>query len=113
MDTSSRRWNGFDSTAAPGTTAKTVADAADAAWIDSRCTPQPARCMTQPIHLTGAWHRVARRIYVLAAANKGSSYHAVHARLADDPAWETHEVPSGHEMMITHPQELTEVLLAA
>ncbi|MBL8697416.1 MAG: alpha/beta hydrolase [Alphaproteobacteria bacterium] len=90
-----------------------VTDPADIAWIDGRCTPQPARCMTDPIHLTGAWHRVPRKVYVLAAANKGSAYQAVHARLHEDRNWETHSVPSGHEMMITHPHQLTEILLSA
>lgn len=89
-----------------------VVDPADVAWIDSRCTPQPARCMTDPIHLTGEWNRVRTKVYVLAAANKGSAYHAIHARLREDRNWLTHEVASGHEMMVTHPHQLTEILLS-
>ena len=90
-----------------------VSDPGDIAWVDARCTPHPSRTLTEPVHLTGAQRSIARRIYVLASANAGSSYHTVHARLRQDPGWETHAIASGHEMMITHPDQLAEILLEA
>lgn len=90
-----------------------VSDPADVAWIDARCTPMPARCMTDPIRLTGAWRSVPRKIHVLATGNPGTSFHAVHARLRDDTAWRTVEIACGHEVMITNPDDLLSVLLDA
>ncbi len=100
---------------APPTPAKRmgVTDPRDIEWIDARCTPHPARTLTEPIHLTGAQRSIPRRIYILASANVGSAYHAIHARLRQDPGWETHAISSGHEMMITHPDHLAEILLEA
>ena len=90
-----------------------VNDPGDAAWVDARCTPMPARCMTEKIRLTGAWRGVKRKIHVLAGANPAGSFATVHARLREDGAWRTVEIACGHEVMITHPDELLHVLLDA
>jgi hypothetical protein len=90
-----------------------VTDTADVAWVDALCTPMPARCMSDPIRLTGAWRGVQRKIYVLASANPGSAFQATYARLSDDSNWQTHKIACGHEIMITNPAELARILLDA
>ncbi|MEQ9640617.1 MAG: alpha/beta hydrolase family protein [Alphaproteobacteria bacterium] len=99
----------------PPTTAEVfgVTDPADARWVDSLCTNQPAGCMTVPIHLTGAWGDVKRRIYVLAGGYVGSYFHDYADRFREDPSWEVEVLPTGHDMMVTMPDEVTDLLLKA
>jgi pimeloyl-ACP methyl ester carboxylesterase len=85
----------------------------DGHWVDGLCTPQPGATFTSPIHLTGAWGDVKRRIYVLAGGYEGSYFHTYAERFRDDPAWEVEVLPTGHDMMVTMPDELTALLLKA
>lgn len=88
-----------------------VTDPRDAAWIDALCTPHPYRTLAEPIRLSGAHRRVPTKVYVLASAHSPSAYWQYHERAAADRGWRAAEVPSGHEMMVTHPRELAEILL--
>lgn len=90
-----------------------VTEPSDIAWVDALCTPMPARCMMDPIRLTGAWRGVARKIHILGSANPASAFLATHERLRDDPAWQTERIACGHEIMITNPDELAGILLDA
>lgn len=90
-----------------------VTDPDDARWVDDLCTNQPAGCFTSPVHLTGAWGDVARRIYVLAGGYVGSYFHDYAERFRDDPSWEVDVLPTGHDMMVTMPAEVAELLLKA
>jgi len=87
------------------------ANEADAAWIDRMCTPHPIRCFIDPVTLTGARERIARRTYILASVYGGATFVPTHARLKNDPAWRTYEIPCGHDVMVDMPERLTEVLL--
>jgi pimeloyl-ACP methyl ester carboxylesterase len=89
-----------------------VTDPHDAAWVDGLCVEQPAGTFTQPIRLTGAWGEVRRRVYVLAGGYK-SYFHDYAERFRDDPAWEVEVLPTGHDMMVTMPDELTALLVKA
>lgn len=85
----------------------------DAAWVDKMCTPHPIRSFLDPIALTGARERIARKSYILATVNAGATFVATHDRLAKDPAWKTYGVPCGHDVMLDMPDRLTEILLEA
>ena len=54
-----------------------------------------------------------RRIYVLAGGYVGSYFHNYADRFRDDPSWEVEVVPTGHDMMVTMPDEVTRLLLKA
>jgi pimeloyl-ACP methyl ester carboxylesterase len=37
---------------------------ADRAWVDAQCTPHPIKCFLQPVALTGARDRIARKTFI-------------------------------------------------
>jgi pimeloyl-ACP methyl ester carboxylesterase len=85
-----------------------VTDEADLAWLGPRLTPHPWLTYTEPLRLRGNgdvpavfvecvdWMRVFR----------------AHAERAGARGWPVHQVATGHEAMVTAPDELAEVLLA-
>ena len=88
-------------------------NAADRAFVDAQCTPQPIATFTQPIALTGAWAMVAKKTYVRAAGYASPPFDACHARFQADPAWMTHSLACGHDVMLDMPDALTSILIAA
>ena len=88
-------------------------DPAQQAWVEDRVTPHPLRSLTEPLPLTGAWRSVGRKLYVLAATNRPSPFHAFHARLSADPAWLCRSIDGPHDLMISHPEETVACLLEA
>jgi pimeloyl-ACP methyl ester carboxylesterase len=87
---------------------------ADRAWVDSQCTPQSLACFEQPICLSGGLAQIKRIDYILASAWGGghSPFIQFHER-AKARGWHTHEVASGHDVMIDDPAALTELLVKA
>jgi pimeloyl-ACP methyl ester carboxylesterase len=87
-------------------------NAADRAWVDRQCTLQSHACFEQPVQLTGGLARIERIAYVYAAGWAGSQspfrpfYEKAQAR-----GWSTHELDSGHDVMLDRPEELTSLLL--
>jgi pimeloyl-ACP methyl ester carboxylesterase len=88
-------------------------NAADAAWVDAMCTPQPLATFEQKLPLTGARDRVPRRVYILASGWKSASFPPFAERLARDPAWQVRSIACGHDVMLDRPEELAEALVAA
>lgn len=88
-----------------------VMDEDDADWITRRCVPQPFRTMTQPIHLTGAWKTVPRKMYLLAELHPNSNFRRFSEPLSQDPEWDVRSIPSGHDVMVDKPDLLAEILL--
>ncbi|HTI86255.1 MAG TPA: alpha/beta hydrolase [Alphaproteobacteria bacterium] len=81
----------------------------DRAWLDSKATPQPIGVSMQPIVLTGARDRVAKRTYIRARGypnpNFDAAYNACKAK-----GWNVFEVPCGHSVMVEMPDRLIEIL---
>jgi pimeloyl-ACP methyl ester carboxylesterase len=85
----------------------------DRAYVDSKCTPQPVGTYNEPLTITGARERVAKKTYIRAKGFNAPGFDAVVARLRNDPSWKIHDMPCGHDAMIDMPERLTELLLAA
>jgi pimeloyl-ACP methyl ester carboxylesterase len=83
----------------------------DQAWVDSKMTPQPTFVSLQPIVLTGARDKIAKKTYIRANAFPNPAFDAVLAKLKSDPAWRTYGVPCGHDIMVDMPERLVEILL--
>jgi pimeloyl-ACP methyl ester carboxylesterase len=83
----------------------------DRAWVDALCTPHPIGTMLEPIRLTGARERVAKKSYVRARPYPNPGFDAAFARLQQDPSWRVMDVPCGHDVMVDMPEQLTEILL--
>lgn len=86
-------------------------NAADRAWVDSLCVPQPIGTFTEPIVLTGARNRIPRKSYIRAGSYANPGFDRALAACKSDPSWLTYEVPCGHDVMIDMPDRLTEILI--
>lgn len=89
-------------------------DPKDIAWVLSKVTPHPIGTFLQPVKLTGARERVAKKTYIrlpkfqLAALDKAAE------ECKSDKSWTVLEnTTSGHSVMITQPDWLTDVLVKA
>jgi pimeloyl-ACP methyl ester carboxylesterase len=85
----------------------------DRAYVDSKCTPQPVGTYNEPLTITGARERVAKKTYIRAKGFNAPGFDAVVTRLRGDSSWKIHDMPCGHDAMIDMPERLTELLLAA
>jgi len=84
----------------------------DRAWVDSKLTPQPVGVALQPIKLTGARERIAKKTYIRAPVYPQPAFDRYHAAKKADASWRTYEVDGGHDVMVDRPQRLVEILLA-
>ncbi len=82
----------------------------DRAWVDSKTTPQPNGVAVQPIKLTGAREKVAKKTYIRASAYPQPAFDKALAECKADKTWKTFEAPSdcGHDVMVDSPQWLVE-----
>lgn len=109
--TESARFNGGH-TIPPLPAAVFGVNAADRAWVDRLCTPQPFATFAERLSLTGRHEEIARRAYVFAkgwTTPFGPTFETVRAR----GRWMTYEFDGGHDVMIDQPRETADVLLAA
>lgn len=83
----------------------------DRAWVDSKLTPQPIGVALQPLRLTGARERVAKKVYIRAPQYPQPAFDKYYAAKRADPSWRTCELPCGHDIMIDMPERLAEILL--
>ena len=84
----------------------------DRAWVDSKTTPQPNGAALQPIKLTGAREKVAKKTYIRAAKYPQPAFDQALAECKADKSWRTFEATnSGHDVMVDAPDWLVEVLL--
>jgi pimeloyl-ACP methyl ester carboxylesterase len=88
-----------------------VTDEADLAWANPRITDQPLRTFAEPIKLTGEPPELPRTyIWCLGYATAGS-FGPFAARARTEPGWRYHELDTGHDAMITTPQDVARILL--
>jgi pimeloyl-ACP methyl ester carboxylesterase len=84
----------------------------DRAWVDSKLTPQPNGVALQPIKLTGAREKVARKTYIRAVKYPQPAFDRAYAECKADKTWTTFETTAaGHDVMVDAPEWLVEVLL--
>jgi pimeloyl-ACP methyl ester carboxylesterase len=96
----------------PTSTALKVQREEDARWLDGKVTPQPIGVSMQPVALTGARDRVARKLYVRTPLFPQPLFDAALERCRATPGWETAVMNDcGHDPMIDAPQALAPLLL--
>jgi pimeloyl-ACP methyl ester carboxylesterase len=86
-------------------------NAADCAWVNAQCTPQPLAAFQQRLRLRGTLP-ADKVTYVLATGWENSPFPAFHA-LAKKKGWSTVSVACGHDVMLDRPDELIQILLDA
>jgi len=82
----------------------------DLAWVSSKLTPQPTKCFTEPLRVTDAYQRIAKKVFVRVPAYAHPAFDAAYQRVRADRSWKTSEVSCGHDLMIDQPAELAELL---
>jgi pimeloyl-ACP methyl ester carboxylesterase len=83
----------------------------DQAWVDSKLTPQPTFVSLEPIALTGAREKIAKKTYIRATSYPNPRFDGYLERLKTNPAWRTYGVPSGHDVMVDKPEQLSDILM--
>ncbi len=83
----------------------------DLAWVDSKLTPQPIGVSLQPIQLTGARDRVAKKSFILSTAYNNPPFVASYNECKSAPSWRVFDLPCHHYIMVEMPDELTEILI--
>jgi Alpha/beta hydrolase family len=87
-------------------------DPKDAAWFLSKATPQPIGAWLQPVKLSGARERVAKKTYIRLPKFPSAALDKAFAECKADKSWIVLEnTTSGHPVMINEPDWLTDVLL--
>jgi pimeloyl-ACP methyl ester carboxylesterase len=84
----------------------------DRPWVDSKLTPQPTGPQLQPIKLTGAREKVAKKTYIRAPKSPNPAFDKALAECKADRSWRTFETTaSGHDVMVDAPEWLADILL--
>lgn len=91
-----------------------VVNANGLAWFESKTTPHPTGAYLQPIKLSGALGKVAKKTYVRAPRFPLPAFDKALADCKADKTWNTIEnTTSGHMVMMDEPEWLAETLLQA
>lgn len=86
-----------------------ITDPRDVEWLAPRLTPHPWLTYTQPLQLTGALNATPASFIECVDWMR---VFTAHAQRAAAHGWPVHELPTGHEAMVTAPAALSELLLA-
>ena len=100
--------------AAPKAASADFVNAKDLAFFLSKATPQPVGSYVQPIRLTGAIERVAKKTYIRLPRFPQPGFDQGLAACRADPSWSTLEnLQSGHCVMLDDPEWLAHALMQA
>ena len=97
----------------PPASAFRILDPKDVAWVAAKMTPQPVGVAMQPITLSGAREKVAKKAYIRTPAYPQPSFDAYLARCGADPTWKTYVFQpneAGHDVMVDAPARLAQIL---
>ena len=83
-------------------------------WVERRITPHPVRTQIEPIRLVDGGSDGLPRTYILCTGSEGETPFMILARrIRNDPSWSYRELPTGHDAMVTMPEETASLLVEA
>ncbi|HYD93874.1 MAG TPA: alpha/beta fold hydrolase [Noviherbaspirillum sp.] len=85
----------------------------DAAWVARRQTPQPGGVYDDALHFDAARVEALPRTFIDCNAPALPTIAMTRERVRRQPGWEVFEIATGHDPMISAPEELLRLLLAA
>lgn len=85
-----------------------VSDEKDLEWLAPRLTPHPWKTYTDPLPLTGAYEKVTG---IFIESIDWMRVFQKYAEIAEKAGWDTYTLNTGHESMVTAPQELADTLM--
>lgn len=80
----------------------------DRAMLERLTTPNPIKCFTEPVKLTGAEKTITDRTYMICEENRPSPFWPFYERYSADPLWRTVRLPSMHDAMIEIPDRVAQ-----
>lgn len=83
----------------------------DAQWVARRQTPQPGRVYDDPLHFDAARVAALPRTFIDCTAPALATIAVMRERVRQQPGWQVREIATGHDAMISAPQELLRLLL--
>lgn len=78
--------------------------------LDPRARPHPLASFVQSVRLGANPSDAPRRTFISGGAWPGSPFVSLTERLRDNPGWQVHEIPVGHNIARRDPQSLAAVL---
>jgi pimeloyl-ACP methyl ester carboxylesterase len=88
-----------------------VTSDADLAWVRPRLLPQPLATFTEPLRLTRPAASLPRTYIACTGSPTAATFRPFVERARADPAWRYRELATGHDAMVTMPQELAGLFL--
>lgn len=95
---------------APPAHAFGLTEPAQIEWVQARLSPMPAGLYDSVIELAHGGSAGLRRTYIAAVAPVYETMRPVHERLRHDPDWQFIEIATGHDVMVSAPEELVRIL---
>jgi pimeloyl-ACP methyl ester carboxylesterase len=90
-----------------------LTDPNDLEWASPKFTPHPLGTPTETLtYSTPLEDQPFSRTYILATAPVRPHFAAAYASIEQHPAWRVEQIATGHDIMLTRPEELTQSLLA-
>ncbi len=81
------------------------------AWVAKHLTPHPMATLSEPISLPNGGSEGLPNSFVLCTAGASAANFARHAEAARARGWPITELDTGHDAMVTAPDQVTEFLL--
>lgn len=88
-----------------------IKDPATRKWVDERLTPQPYKSYIQPLTLQHAFGNNLPLIYIECVDEQLPVLKQFADKTRNNKAWEFYSLDTGHDAMITAPDQLTALLL--
>jgi hypothetical protein len=85
-----------------------VSDPDDVAWMNSRLCPMPWHTHDQSLRIVNLQAQKIPKSYISCTEYK--NFHFMAQRARSQPGWDFHELKTGHDAMITLPDELVQIL---
>ncbi|MBI1201174.1 MAG: alpha/beta fold hydrolase [Rhodopseudomonas sp.] len=85
----------------------------DAAWADTKLTPQPVNTYNQKMTLTGTYQKIAKKTYVRTLGFPNPGMQATYETFKQRSDWRTFTIDCGHDLMLAKPVETADLLAAA
>ena len=103
--------SGGRSLPAPPPSAFSVSDANDTEWVKRRLTPHPFGTFTSTLNIKGPVGNNLPRTYIACTNPSYAALQASRNWVKAQQGWRWAEIATGHDAMVTAPDELTRMLI--
>jgi pimeloyl-ACP methyl ester carboxylesterase len=84
----------------------------DAEWVARRQTPHPGGPYDEPLHFEASRWAQLPRTFIDCHSPALQTVEAIRKRVREQPGWDLQEIATGHEAMVSAPEELLRRLLS-